>query len=304
MMRPRRLLLTLIVLTSPVMLLAQAPQTPSEQSPAPAGRGTGGRGGAPTTGTVTTAAAGRGTPAPPLQISTDLTGWTSMFDGVSLEGWDGPMPLWHVEDGAIAVRRPVDPPHGSVYLIWQGGQPRNFELKLEVKLEGAGANSGVQFRAMLLGEVPDRPLVAGYAMTKWESHGYQADMTNLGGAGNLINCCNGPRRGPPRRLDASASSGQVTRSSAATDGGSRELLALLDDPATLRGHWRPNDWNQLHIVARGRMMMYIVNGHVASVLFDDHPTLFRPQGYIAIQLEGAAPNAAWFRNLWIKHLPD
>ena len=33
----------------------------------------------------------------------DTTGWTSMFDGVSLKGWDGNMDLWHVENGAITV---------------------------------------------------------------------------------------------------------------------------------------------------------------------------------------------------------
>ena len=228
-----------------------------------------------------------------------------MFDGVSLKGWDGPMPLWHVEDGAIAVRRTVDPPLGSVYLIWQGGQPKDFELKLDVKLEGDGANSGVQFRAMLLGEVPDRPLVGGYAMTKWESHGYQADMTNSGGAGSMLNCCQGPRRGPARRNDAGAGRGQVTRASSATaESGARELLANVADPAVLRANWKQNDWNRLYIIARGRTMIYIVNDQVASIMFDDHPTLFRDSGYIAIQLEGAAPNAAWFKNLWIKQLPN
>ena len=85
-----------------------------------------------------------------------------MFDGVSLKGWDGPMPLWHVEDGAIVVRRAVDPAVGSVYLIWQGGQPKNFQMKYDIKLQGDGANSGLQFRASLLGLVEDRPLVAGY----------------------------------------------------------------------------------------------------------------------------------------------
>ena len=74
-----------LLVASPVVLPAQAPQTPPA---APAG--------------------GRAGGAPP-QISTNLTGWIPMFDGVSLKGWDGPMPLWHVEDGAIVVRRAVDP---------------------------------------------------------------------------------------------------------------------------------------------------------------------------------------------------
>ena len=193
MIRRPHLLFALIALASPVAMSAQAPQGrqapaspvagPASATQAPAAPATpaparGGRG-APAAGGAATPAGGRGGGAP-LEISTDLTGWTSMFDGVSLKGWDGPMPLWHVENGAIVVRRTLEPPVGSVYLIWQGGQPKDFEMKFDVKLEGDGANSGVQFRAALLGEVPDRPPVAGYPMTKWETHGYQADMTNIG----------------------------------------------------------------------------------------------------------------------------
>jgi hypothetical protein len=283
-----------MIALSPMVVPAQTSQTPPAQTPvAPSGRG----------GTPARGAAGQpgGRGGTPLEISTDLTGFISMFNGVDLKGWDGPMPLWHVENGMIVVRRTGDPPIGSVYLIWQGGQPKDFEMKFDVKLEGDGANSGLQFRASLLGEVPDRPPVAGYPLTKWESHGYQADMTNTGGAGNLIECCRGPNRGLPPRPDANASRGQVTRS-ATSEGGPKNLLATVEDSATLRGYWRQSDWNSIDVIARGRTMLYICNGHLMSVLMDDSPTLYQDHGYIAIQLEGAAPNAAFFKNLWIKVL--
>src|SRR4051794_34341110 len=31
----------------------------------------------------------------------DHEGWTQIFDGKTLNGWDGPSEVWHVEDGAI-----------------------------------------------------------------------------------------------------------------------------------------------------------------------------------------------------------
>ena len=102
-MRRHSWLLALVILAFPALLSAQAPPAPQTQAPqtqTPARGGNAGRGGA------------QGAPAAPLQISTDLTGWKSMFDGVSLKGWDGPMPLWHVENGTIAVRRTLDPPLG------------------------------------------------------------------------------------------------------------------------------------------------------------------------------------------------
>ena len=71
-------------------------------------------------------------------------GWTSMFDGSTLKGWDGSSEVWRVENGAITGESSPEKPSGTTYVIWQGGEPRNFELKPEIKLEGSGANSGIQ----------------------------------------------------------------------------------------------------------------------------------------------------------------
>jgi hypothetical protein len=226
----------------------------------------------------------------------DHTGWTRMFDGVSLAGWDGPADLWRVENGTIVVESKVDPPTGPTYLIWEGGEPKDFEFKWEVKLEGAGANSGVQFRAVRLGEVPGNP------RTKWETRGYQADIDNANSnTGALIECCAGPRRGVPPRPDR-AYRGQVVRTAVAA-GEPPTLLAAFGDAEALAAAWKPGDWNQLRLVARGRTMIFFINGQLMSVLIDDHPTMFVEQGVLAIQLEGRGENRASFRNLWIKALP-
>ena len=225
----------------------------------------------------------------------DHAGWQQMFDGATLTGWDGPTDLWHVENGAIVVRSKADPPTGPTYLIWQGGEPKDFELKFELKLEGAGANSGVQFRAVRLGEA------AGNPRSKWENRGYQADVDNANAnTGALIECCAGPRRGVPPRPDR-AYRGQVVRM-ATGDGQKPSLLATFGDPDALKAHWKVGGWNQLHVIARGRTMLYFINGQLMSVLIDDHPTMFVDHGLIAIQLEGRGDNGASFRNIWLKNL--
>jgi hypothetical protein len=224
----------------------------------------------------------------------DHDGWIQMFDGTTLKGWDGPTDLWHVENGAIVVQTKADPPTGSTYLLWQGGEPKDFEFKVEVKLEGSGANSGVQFRAKLLGEVPDNRL------SKWEARGYQADLDNMNSnTGALIECCAGMRRAglAPPRPDR-AFRGQVVRT-ALGEGLKPTLLSTFDDPEILKGYWKAGDWNQLHLVARGRTMMFFM----MSVLIDDHPTKFLDHGVLGIQLEGRGDNKASFRNLWLKNLP-
>jgi catechol 2,3-dioxygenase-like lactoylglutathione lyase family enzyme len=237
---------------------------------------------------------GRYIDASPIDFN-DHTGWIQMFDGATLRGWDGPIDLWHVENGIIVVRSKAEPPTGSTYLLWEGGEPKDFEFKCELKLEGAGANSGVQFRAVKLGEVPGNP------RSKWETRGYQADLDNANtNTGALIECCAGPRRGVPPRPDR-AFRGQVVRTAAA-EGQKPSILATTGDPDVLKTYWKVGDWNQIHVIARARTMLYFINGHLMSVLIDDHPTMFVDHGVLSIQLEGRGDNTASFRNLWLKNL--
>src|SRR5438067_10443204 len=105
------------------------------------------------------AGAGRGggfTQPDPIDFN-DHNGWTSMFDGKSLKGWDGDQNYWHVQDGAIVVESTCEKPTGTIYLVWQGGEASDFELKLEMKGEG-NINGGVQYRGWI---VPPRQAPGG-----------------------------------------------------------------------------------------------------------------------------------------------
>jgi hypothetical protein len=280
-------------------LLLVAALANSQQTPPPGGPGRGGRGG------------GGFTQPDPIDFA-DNTGWTSMFDGTSLKGWDGNMDLWHVENGAIAVESTCEKPTGTVYLIWQGGQPGDFELKAELRGEGAGVNSGIQYRSFIQpprapgegrggaggrgGRGPSGPCPSGQprgtpnpaAEAKWNMGGPQADFDGTNRySGQYYE--GGTTRG------IVAWRGQVVR---AEEGKKPRLLATLGDKDELGGHVKINDWNQIHIIARGHEMIHIINGHVMSVFIDDDATKFRKNGLIGIQIEGTGKVS--FRNLWIK----
>ena len=108
---------------------------------------------------VAVAQGGRGNPVPPLEES----GFHPIFDGKSMKGWDGDSQFWRVEDGSLVGQTQTDKqPEQNTFLIWRGGTPGDFELKLDYKL--TGYNSGIQFRSV---ELPD---------IKWAMKGYQADM--------------------------------------------------------------------------------------------------------------------------------
>lgn len=91
---------------------------------------------------------------------------TPLFDGESLQGWEGNLKWFRVEQGAI-VAGSLDEriPHNEFLCTRQTF--RDFELRLEARLVGEGNNAGIQFRSR---RVPDSSEVIGY----------QADMGAIG----------------------------------------------------------------------------------------------------------------------------
>ncbi|MEP0711033.1 MAG: DUF1080 domain-containing protein, partial [Algoriphagus sp.] len=91
-------------------------------------------------------------------------GFVPIFDGKTLDGWDGNPVYWSVKDGAITGEiTPETLLKANTFLIWQGGQPGDFELKADFKISESG-NSGINYRSELVEDVP-------HALK-----GYQADI--------------------------------------------------------------------------------------------------------------------------------
>jgi hypothetical protein len=131
-----------LALLCAVVLTAQQPPTPSGQQPA-AGQQPAGAPGAPGQGR----GRGGGFRQPDPIDFQEHDGWTSLFDGKTLNGWSGDE-NWKVEDGAIVIESTCEKPTGTVYLVWKGGEAADFELKLEMKGTG-NINGGVQYRGWI-----------------------------------------------------------------------------------------------------------------------------------------------------------
>src|SRR5262249_62362550 len=63
-------------------------------------------------------------------------------------------------------RTPAKPVKQNTLTIWRGGEPKEFELKVEFRMNAT--NSGIQVRSVQLPAGPD--------IGKWVMKGYQADM--------------------------------------------------------------------------------------------------------------------------------
>jgi hypothetical protein len=135
--------LAALFLLAPLAPSQQTPSQSAQQPPAPAAAGAPGPQGAGRGG-------GFGRGGQPFDYS-DTDGWVSLFDGQTLSGWDGDTKFWSVKDGSIYVEPTCEKPTGTIYLVWQGGEPSDFMLKFESKGTG-NVNGGVQFRSYMTGD--------------------------------------------------------------------------------------------------------------------------------------------------------
>jgi hypothetical protein len=90
----------------------------------------------------------------PFALAADA-GFTSIFNGHDLTGWDGNKALWSVRDGCIVGQTTVEKPtKGNTFLVWQAGKPANFELRTSFRLtaqnEKSFGNSGIQYRSRIV----------------------------------------------------------------------------------------------------------------------------------------------------------
>src|SRR6185437_9349087 len=78
----------------------------------------------------------------------DNTGFQQIFDGKTLNGWEGAPGMWDVKDGSIHIDTVCGHPTGTTYIYWTGGEPSDFILKFDIKGTG-NVNGGMQFRSFL-----------------------------------------------------------------------------------------------------------------------------------------------------------
>jgi len=85
-------------------------------------------------------------------------GFTSIFDGKTMEGWEGDLHSFHVEEGAIVAGSLETPIPRNEFLCTRK-QYGDFELRLQARLRGDGQNAGIQFRSQ---RVPNHHEVSGF----------------------------------------------------------------------------------------------------------------------------------------------
>lgn len=191
------------------------------------------------------------------------SGFQTIFDGKTMKGWDCDPQFWRIDNGVITGETKADhQPKYNIFCIYTGGAPADFELKMQYKLTGETGNSGVQYRSVELPEVG-----------KWVMKGYQADIDGKQQYTGQVY--------EERGRGFLALRGQISYIPNGKKVGSIGSTGSGDE---LKGLIKSDDWNELHIIARGNTIIQLINGRVMSMVVDDDTANRKMDGKIGIQL--------------------
>ncbi len=205
-------------------------------------------------------------------------GFRPLFDGQSLAGWETPdASYWTVEAGAITGRITKEHPCTvNQYLVWQGGELADFELKLKSRLNGQGGiNNGFQFRSRLL---PDHD-VCGYQVDNNLQTPWLARLYDEFGRHTLA------WRGERASFDAE---------------GLRTVTQLAE--AEGAAWFRLEAWHEYHLICVGPRLTLKIDGRLVAEVEDNDPRRREPQGILALQLHSGPATVVEFKDIFLKEI--
>ncbi|MGB0993702.1 MAG: 3-keto-disaccharide hydrolase [Akkermansiaceae bacterium] len=197
---------------------------------------------------------------------TESAGWTSLFDGKTLNGWErkNGTANYVVKQGAIVGTTKKGSPNSFLCTKKHYG---NFELQFDVKVDDK-LNSGVQIRSLAKG--------------------------NQGG---------GRVYGPQVEIEASGKRGAEAGYIYGEATGRGWLVPK--DKLIPHKHFKDGEWNSYRILAEGKRIRVWINGQAIIDLSDEKIFETHPKGFIGLQVHGVGqkgPFSVAWKNIRIKEL--
>lgn len=209
-------------------------------------------------------------------VATADDGFVKIFDGKTLDGWKGNDKFWSVKDGAITGQTTAEnPTQGNTFLIWQGGEVGDFELRLKFRIESG--NSGIQYRSVDKGN----HVVNGYQADIDSGLTYMGILYEEGGRGILA------LRGKKVEI---------------TDSGEKKELGATVPEKEILDSIKKGDWNEYVVIAKGNQIIQKINGHTTVELTDNQTDKAKASGILALQLHAGPPMFVQFKDIELKKL--
>ncbi len=223
------------------------------------------------------------------------SGFEAIFDGKTLNNWEGDSIYWRVENGNLVGEiTPETIVEHNTFIIWKGGTPADFELKVDYKITDDG-NSGVNYRSERLDTPP-------YALK-----GYQADID---GQNNYTGQNYEERKRTTlayqgqqvivKPQDNTSSPESIANNIEHNAWKNTEVVSTLGKIDSLKTFIHDNDWNTCHIIARGNKLQHYINGVLMSEVIDEDTVNRASSGFIGMQVHVGPPMKVEFRNILLK----
>ena len=202
----------------------------------------------------------------------DDDGWTSLFDGKSLEGWtkEGGYATYEAKDGMIIGTTA----EGSKNTFLCKGPFGNFILELEVLCD-VELNSGIQIRSHVYEKDTPQESKPKRIREKGEVYGYQCEIA----------------------APASESSGNFW-----DEGRRTRWLDDFSEKPEAKKAFKGGEWNKYRIVAQGNRIRSWVNDVACADFQDDRDA----SGFIGLQVhgikKGTGPYQVRWRNIRLREL--
>jgi hypothetical protein len=223
------------------------------------------------------------------------TGFQQIFDGKTLNGWEGDPTYWRVENGNLVGEiTPSTLLKTNSFIIWRGGRPADFELTLDFKITKAG-NSGINYRSVELKDVP-------HALK-----GYQADID---GAIRYTGQNYEERarttlayRGEKVTVNAPSNPADSLRLHIKNNAWlERTVTGSLGNMDSLKDKINSEDWNTCRLVAKGNRLQHFINGILMSDVTDNDTVNRKAEGLLGVQVHVGPPMKVEYRNIKIRQL--
>lgn len=224
-------------------------------------------------------------------------GFVQIFDGKTLNGWEGDPTYWRVENGALVGEiTPATLLKTNSFIIWKGGEPADFEFTGEFNITAEG-NSGINYRSDRLTDVP-------FAL-----RGYQADidgkMRYTGQNYEERKRTTLAYRGQKTTIPAytGASTPEAVRANVKSNAwGDLTVTGSLGSSDSLKTFIKGEDWNTFHLIVKGNHLQHYINGVLMSDVTDNDTVNGMSKGLLGVQVHVGPPMKVQYRNLMLKTL--
>lgn len=219
-------------------------------------------------------------------------GFVNLFDGKTLNGWEGDTAVWKMKDEVVTgeVTASSTPLQNNTFLIWKGGSPANFELKGAYRISPEG-NSGIQYRSKEVENVP-------YGLK-----GYQFDIDganqytgqNYEERARSIIAFRGQKVTLPE-ITGTVSS--LVKNNVWTPS---VVTGSLGNPDSLKADINTG-WNDFHLIIKSNHLQHYINDVLMCDVTDDDTANRMFSGLLGLQMHAGHIMKVEFKEIRIKEL--